>query len=237
MNQIYLSPSKLNVLFGADACERCFYLENAMKVPRPRGIFPSLPGGIDRIAKAYHNEYRKSRRLPPYLVGKIPGVLFPDQNKLTRLQNWRTGATYTEDIGGTRYVLRGAIDDLIERTDNFYSTLDFKTKGSEPQDSGEQYYQLQIDCYELMLSSHGFNMSGKGFLVYLYPYRQEDSPHPLDPGTSIGFRAAIYTLDADKGRARAMVHRAAGILSQSEIPESGPGCEQCQYVEKVNAAL
>ena len=46
------------------------------KVTRPRGIFPSLPSGMDRVIKTYFDHYRGS--LPPELEGEVEGKLIPD---------------------------------------------------------------------------------------------------------------------------------------------------------------
>ena len=73
-----LSPSKLNLL-NANGCERCFYLHNKLKLERPRGIFPSLPNGIDRVLKEYVDRYRQG--LPPCLEDKLP--------KGIRRMSWR----------------------------------------------------------------------------------------------------------------------------------------------------
>src|SRR3989338_6659737 len=59
--QIMLSPSALNLFLE---CARCFWLEKVKKIKRPRGIFPSLPGGMDRIIKTYFDSYR-SQVIPP----------------------------------------------------------------------------------------------------------------------------------------------------------------------------
>ena len=71
MESISLSPSKLGVLRD---CAKCFYDANMMSCPQPRGIFPSLPGGVDRVMKMYLDQYRGG--LPPSLKGQIPGVLW-----------------------------------------------------------------------------------------------------------------------------------------------------------------
>jgi len=41
---IRLSPSTLNVFLE---CKKCFWLAQVKDIHRPRGIFPSLPGGMD----------------------------------------------------------------------------------------------------------------------------------------------------------------------------------------------
>ncbi|GAI53572.1 unnamed protein product, partial [marine sediment metagenome] len=45
-NKIRLSPSALNLFLQ---CPRCFWLEKNKGIKRPRGIFPSLPSGMDSV--------------------------------------------------------------------------------------------------------------------------------------------------------------------------------------------
>ena len=75
-----LSASSLSVFKD---CKRCFYLDKKMKAPRPRGIFSSLPGGIDGLLKKRLDEYRG--RLSPDLEDlRIEAALI---NRLEKLQN------------------------------------------------------------------------------------------------------------------------------------------------------
>lgn len=53
------SPSKLNLVKD---CPRCFWLEYNKKFRRPRGIFPSLPSGMDQILKHHFDEYTKKKK-------------------------------------------------------------------------------------------------------------------------------------------------------------------------------
>jgi hypothetical protein len=45
-----LSPSSLSLL---KECPRCFWLQFNKGIRRPSTVFPSLPGGMDRILKAF----------------------------------------------------------------------------------------------------------------------------------------------------------------------------------------
>ena len=56
-------------------CPRCFWLHVNKKIERPRGPFPSLPSGIDRVLKTYFDGYRQDRELPPLIRGKFEGQL------------------------------------------------------------------------------------------------------------------------------------------------------------------
>lgn len=50
MNSIRLSPASLNIFLD---CPKCFWLEKNKSIKRPRGVFPSLPGGMDPVIKTY----------------------------------------------------------------------------------------------------------------------------------------------------------------------------------------
>ena len=61
-----LSPSTLNVFLD---CPRCFWLDKVKNIKRPRGIFPSLPSGMDRAIKVHFDSFRTKGILPPELKG------------------------------------------------------------------------------------------------------------------------------------------------------------------------
>jgi len=82
MKPIKLSPSKLNEF---NACSRCFYDAYTLGIKKPRGIFPSLPGGLDRVLKVYFDKFRGT--LPPELKGKLPGALMTDMEKMNKWRN------------------------------------------------------------------------------------------------------------------------------------------------------
>jgi len=219
---IQLSPSKLSIF---KKCVRCFWLQEKYKVVQPRGIFPSLPGGIDRKLKTYFDGYRGS--LPPQLEGKVPGALFHNQDVLNKWRNWKSGLVYENKEIGVKLI--GALDDCLVNHD-LYSPLDYKTKGSEPKDDGSQYYQTQLDCYCLMLNSNGYKISEKAYLVYVYP-GEVFLNHP--PDFIIPFETKIYEINCSGERALRILTQAVKILS-GPIPEADESCEQCRFVTEYN---
>lgn len=214
MFEVRLSPSKLSLL----ECPRCFYDANHSKFERPRGIFPSLPGGMDLVVKAYADRFRVTGKLPPELEGQVPvgSTLYGDTVKLQLWRHWRTGLTCQVEIPEERIegkplveggeatppvfypaalvTLIGAIDDLLVTPSTqgmLHNPFDTKTKGSEPKDSGTKYYQTQLDCYELMLQEEGLPTSGKGYLWYFWPESIEpeaDAVKALIPNKGLPIR-------------------------------------------------
>ena len=216
-----LSPSKLNVL---NDCPRCFWDANVKGVERPRGIFPSLPAGIDRVLKDYFDQYRGS--LPLELQGKVTGILFQDQATLKKWRNWRSGLTLEDK--NLDVTMIGALDDCLV-TGETYGPLDYKTKGSEPKTDGSEYYQAQMDCYALMLEANGYKPSGKATLVYYWPISVQCTLGMISKGLTFGFESKVYELQADPNRARALLEKAVKIL-KGPRPEPSSGCEYCTYV-------
>jgi hypothetical protein len=67
-------------------------------VQRPRGIFPSLPGGMDIVIKKYFNKYRGS--LPPELSGKINTDIERARKMLEEAVDLLKGKLPPEHAGG-----------------------------------------------------------------------------------------------------------------------------------------
>ena len=219
-----LSPSKLNL---KAECIRCFYDANVLKIERPRGIFPSLPGGVDRVMKDYLDQYRGG--LPPSLVGRIPGVLWGSVEQITKLRNWRSGLKAILKVGGKVVSLIGALDDVILEDSGTYSVFDTKTKGDVPKDDGARYYQNQLDLYALLLRENAMPPSGKGYLDYHYPVQTA--------GNTITFDHALYVLSADADRAMKLLQEAVACLTGGQ-PDSNQECEFCRFSQKrVEAAV
>lgn len=221
-----LSASKLNLL---RECPRCFYDANVLKVERPRGIFPSLPGGVDRVMKVCLDQFRGG--LPPHLASTLSGTMWGTVAQITKLRNWRSGLKAVLPIKGKMVSLIGALDDLILEADGTYSPYDTKTKGEEPQNDGAQYYLGQMDFYALLLRENGMTPSGKAYLDYWYPMALTQDGKVMSWGNK------SYGFTVDPGRAVATLEQAITIMTGGQ-PDSNPGCEYCRFAQsRVDAAL
>jgi len=216
MKDIRLSPSTLNLFLE---CPRCFWLQINENIHRPRGIFPSLPGGMDLVIKDYFDKHREKNELPPELQGKISAKLLHDHTLLNKWRNWRTGLSFTDsDLGVTLF---GALDDCLEDNGKFMP-LDYKTRGSAPRDGdSERYYGNQLDCYSLLLQENGYPVGNYGYLVYYFPEHVEEN------GTVI-FNVKPIQLKIDPNRARKTLKDAIKLLS-GPIPPHHSECEYCVW--------
>lgn len=217
VNNIRFSPSALNLFLD---CQRCFWLEKNKGIKRPRGIFPSLPGGMDLVIKKYFDGYRINNDLPPEIKGKVTGRLFPDLNILEKWRNWRNSDLRYEDKESNA-ILVGALDDCLV-ADNRYIPLDYKTRGSELSEDPRKYYQNQLDCYCLMLESKGFKTAGLAYLVYYWP-------EEVQGNGMVRFHVEPIKIETNIESAKKTIRAAANLLSIS-MPASNPSCEYCNLI-------
>ena len=213
---IRISPTTGLSLFKE--CPKCFWLHYNEKVRRPRGIFPSLPGGMDSIIKKYFDQYRG--KLPPDLEGQVEGMLLPDLALMNKWRDWRTGLKYTrQDLDA---VLFGALDDCLVDGEH-HIPLDYKTRGFPPNEGdSEKYYQTQLDAYSLMLTENGYETKNHSYLVYYYPQEVRSD------GVVI-FNIKPLKIETDVNRARSLFADAVEVLRGS-IPEHHSGCEHCTWI-------
>ncbi len=221
---ISLSPSALNLFRD---CPRCFWLEKIKSIKRPRGIFPSLPAGMDRVIKTYFDDFRKKGTLPPeFAVAGFKDVqLYANQAQLDLWREWKTGPRLEESDGSSLF---GAIDDLMVK-DGKYIPFDYKTKGSptSPEDA-EKYYQNQIDCYALLLERSGLPQAGHGYLLYY-------SPKQVSEKGWVNFNLQAIRLETKTDRAM-KTFRAAVELLKGDLPESSERCEYCSWIRQFEPA-
>jgi len=215
-NMLRLSPTTGLNLFRD--CPRCFWLHYNKKVHRPRGIFPSLPSGMDLVIKKYFDNYRD--KLPPEIKGKVKGRLMPDNKLMDKWRNWRTGLEYYNKQLDA--VLFGALDDCLIDED-YYIPLDYKTRGSAPKDGDSQkYYQTQLDTYALLLDKNGYKVRDFAFLVYYYPEK-------VGEDGVVKFNIKPVEVKTDLKRAEKTFQDAVNLL-KGPIPKHHSDCEYCCWI-------
>ena len=151
---------------------------------------------------------------------------------MKRWRQWQTGLTYVDPVLQVKLI--GALDDCLLSGDVFIP-IDFKTKGFEPKTSEEQYYQLQLDCYSLMLEAGGYKTDGRGFLAYYYPVKvevKEGEQFTMGKVVPIAFGVKVFELKCDPERAKATIKEAVELLA-GKRPDPGADCEYCNYVDQV----
>jgi hypothetical protein len=203
-----LSASTLKLF---QECPRCFWLHINKKVERPRGPFPSLPSGIDRILKSYFETYRRQGVLPPIIQGKVLGTLA--ENELT--------LGFNDALTKSR--LWGRLDDCLLLPDKRLAPLDHKTRASAPDDVSytQRYYQFQMDVYTLLLERNGHRTSRSAYVVYYFPV--EGTLHDGFP-----FQVSIHHIETNPEGAYQVFADGCRCLD-GPLPEPGDACEFCRW--------
>ncbi len=207
----HLSPSKLSLMKD---CQRCFWLAQRRNIKRPNGIFPSLPSGIDRIAKRYFDSFRAQQKLPPELQ-EIGGTLVP-QYIIDRFRDWRRMR-----FNNGEFVFYGALDECLE-LDGKLCVVDFKTKGSAELGMSKSIYTDQLSLYNFLLMQNGHDVHNFGY-VLLY------SPSSIETKGEFRFDVTLVKIEIDSERAHALLKKALSILNCENPPEQSPECVYCPY--------
>ena len=211
-----LSPSSIGVMRD---CERCFWLRFNRNVHRPRGIFPTLPGGIDEVLKGHFDRFREKGELPPELARSgFKGKLLDDQ---LLIDEWREDGIKAEvpELGVS---LLGKIDDvLVDEDGKTLIPFDFKTKGAAPTDGYGDHYHHQMCLYGWLMRQNGWEVDEKAFLMFYHP-------DTVDDAGNIVFGTSLVRIEIDPSDATDLLERAAGILSGPE-PKASENCEYCRY--------
>jgi hypothetical protein len=216
-------------------CPRCFWLEQRYGIKRPRGPFPSLPGGVDRKLKVYFDKHMSAGTLPPEMAELVGATPYPDRAKMEEWRNWRNLIIDIPDENGVVIAqLSGALDELVLWPDKLCSPYDYKTRGAPPvEGASDEYYGTQLDIYHLLVEEGcGLKCNGDGYLGYYWP---EDVTGHGD----FKFTTCLVKLPTDPQRAIKLVRAAVACLESDVLPDvamamdkkgnSAVSCEFCAY--------
>jgi len=209
-----LSPSSLNLM---QECPRCFWLEQHRVWKRPKGIFPSLPSGMDRILKKHFDKFRDKGKMPPELCERQECTLmklFEDEDKLKIWQNNFKGISYTDKEGNE---LHGAVDNILQKGKKLI-VLDYKTRGYDLKEDTAEHYRLQLDTYNFLLRKNGYETEDYSFLLFYVPKEVTATGEVI-------FDTTLVKMKVDVEKAEKAWKKAIELLN-GECPQKG--CEWCE---------
>ena len=215
-----VSPSGISSLLE---CPRCLWLQMNENVKRPRGIYPSLPNGMDDVFKKYFDEYRGGDSLPPEIEGKVEARLFDDTKKLNAWRDFNFGrggirASFPEfDIE-----VAGAIDELLVAPDGKFIPFDFKTRGYPTKEDTHEHYRTQLDLYALLFEKNGHKVAPFGYLLFFWPERYKER--------IVNFKTELVEMAVNPSRGREILQQVQEII-KGEKPAVHSQCEYCRYRE------
>jgi CRISPR/Cas system-associated exonuclease Cas4 (RecB family) len=207
-------------------CPRCFWL-NWHGIKMPRGIFPSLPRGMDLVIKKYFDTYREQDKLPPEIEGQLEGKLFKETKLLESWRSWKhTNLIYFDKENQVQ--ISGALDDCIQDGE-FLIPLDYKTRGSALKSDNVSYYTFQLSTYELLLSSANYPTTNYGYLLFFWPKK-------VEPNCIVTFETRLLTIPTKMQVVKDTIVHAKECV-EGDIPDSSPECEMCKYIQDASTEI
>lgn len=207
-----LSPSTLSLM---KECPRCFWLRFNKNIKRPSGIFPSLPGGMDKILKIHFDKFMEKNKLPPE-IKEIDAELFKDKELLEIWRNNRKGIQFKENDN----ILRGAVDNILTKN-NKLIVLDYKTRGYPLKEDTAAHYQDQLDIYNFLLRKNGYETENYAYLLFYYPKE-------IKKNGDIIFNTSLVKMDINIKNAENIWNNALKTL-EGPIPKPSEECEFCKW--------
>lgn len=235
----FLSPTMIDMY---RQCRRCAYDQYAMQLKRPRGIYPTLPNGIDAVLKKYTDGFRGS--LPPQLSHLEGHIVHPEQSLLNTLREWN-GLKVVYEVMVDRptqgnpkrrvnhtLIVNGGIDELLLNSTGEVVLCDFKTKDKEPPDDyADKYYKDTMDTYTWMLKQNGFKVADYGYLFYWWPKSVQ-----ADGSIQFACKTLHMQLSADNTEKKLdEIGNSMPTISMEALqyrPKADSGCQYCEYIEK-----
>ena len=215
---IKISPSGISYLLE---CPRCLWLHINENKKRPRGIYPSLPDGMDNVFKKYFDEYRVRGELPPEIEGKVEGALFPDLKQLNSWREFNFGrGGIKAEVPEYNILISGAIDDLLVSPDGKFTLFDFKTRGYPTKEDTHEHYRHQLDLYALLFQKNGMTLTGYGYLLFFWP-------ESYGFGMA-NFKTDLVKMDVSPNRGMSVLQKVRSIID-SPMPVAHSDCEYCTY--------
>lgn len=215
-----LSPSSLHLL---EECPRCFWLHHNLDKKRPESIFPSLPSGMDRILKIHFDKFRDQNKLPPELDKNKECKecsLFNDKGLMEIWRDYLRGVSWADE---NKNILRGAIDNILVKGKKLI-VLDYKTRGYPLKENTHEYYQDQLDVYNLLLRKNNYETEDYAFLLFYIPEKV------LETGEVI-FNTELVKMKISIENAEILFNKAIKLLNGPCPAQEHSECEWCKLIE------
>ncbi len=218
-----LSRSKIDLFVQ---CPRCFYIDNKLGYSRPK--FPpfNLNSAVDILLKKEFDKFRRDKNAHPLMEKyKIDAVPFSHP----KLDEWRENFVgmqyYHAETGMT---ISGAIDDVWINPKGELHIVDYKSTSKDEEitldDEWKESYKRQMEVYQWLFRKAGFEVSEKGFFVYA---NGNTGAEAFDG--KLEFDVTILEHIGNPEWVEQTIFAIKEVLEKEELPDSGQGCEYCQY--------
>ena len=224
-----LSRSKIDLFLE---CPRCFYYDRRLGVGRPPGFPFALNSAVDALLKQEFDVHRANGTKHP-LIEKygVDARPVPHDN----LAQWRytfTGIQFLHEP--TNLLIFGAIDDLWQNSKGEYIVVDYKATAKAEEITAldkdwHKGYKRQMEVYQWLLRKNGHKVSNTGYFVYCNGIADAKA---FDQ--KLEFRVSLIPYEGNDSWIEKTIADIHQCLNSDTIPNAGPTCDYCSYIEAVN---
>ncbi len=160
-----LSRSKIELF---TQCQRCFWLNERLKIKRPSGPPFQINKAIDELFKKEFDSYREKKEPHPIMLEfGVEAVPFPHED----LDKWRQNFVGVQALHEpSNLLVFGAIDDVWINEAGELIVVDYKATAKQSDitlDADWQMsYKRQMEIYQWLLRQNGFKVNNTGYFVY-----------------------------------------------------------------------
>jgi len=225
-----LSRSKIELFVD---CPRCFYLDRRLGIGRPPGFPFTLNSAVDALLKKEFDGKRALGVAHPLMDAYgIDAVPLKDE----RMDEWRNnfkGIQYLHKE--TNFLLFGAIDDVWVNKHGEYLIVDYKstsTNGEITKLDKEWHasYKRQMEIYQWLFRKNGFSVAKTGYFFYCNGQKDREA---FDG--KLEFQVTIIPYEGNDDWIEGKIHDIYNCLVSDSIPQAGPECDYCSYVEALSS--
>lgn len=227
-----ISRSKIEMFIS---CKRCFWLEKRMGIKQPSTPPFTINSAIDSLLKKEFDEYRKMQKPHPYMVdAKINAVPFRHKD----LDKWRHNFTGVQALHEpTNILVFGAVDDVWVGPNGELIVVDYKATAKnkvisdlDPPGGWHDAYRRQMEIYQWLLRSNGFEVSNTGYFVYA-----NADVNQAKFGNELKFDVRTFPYEGSSDWVESTLIKMKEVL-EGDIPEVGRTmlggiCEHCNYAK------
>lgn len=226
-----LSRSRLDSFIR---CPRCFYLDRRLGVDQPSIPGYTLNSAVDTLLKNEFDTYR-TRRLPHPVQTKYGIDALPFAHvSLADWRNVRRGIQCLHQPSG--FLVSGAVDDIWVNSDGELLIVDYKATSVNNGVTAETHlrsgYRRQLEIYQWLFRQNGFVVSNTAYLLYANGRKDR-----ADFDGRLEFDLTLLEYEGKSDWVEGKLLEARNCLRSANVPQPSPYCEQCAYVEHVNAQI
>lgn len=221
-----LSRSKVDLF---TQCPRCFYLDRKLGISRPSIPGFSLNNAVDHLLKKEFDLLRHKGEthalIEEYEIDAIP-------YKHPKLDEWRDpfkGITHVDK--SSNLLITGGIDDIWQSSNGKLMIVDYKATSTEKEitleDKWKQGYKRQMEIYQWIFRSAGFDVSDMGYFVFANAGKGK----PKFDGI-LEFKLTIIPYQGHTEWIPETLIKIRKLLIQDDIPDYTLECEHCMFALK-----